>query len=72
MDISRFNADNTQRVTAHKPCTHLYICDGKGCSRNCADVGHDMCYHTSDEKHANTKCRRQRKFSNEHGVYVEV
>ena len=65
------NADNN-KVTDHKPGTHLYICDGTACNRNCAEAGHYECYHTTSEKHAATKCRRERKFVNEHGVYVEV
>ena len=74
MDYTKYvtNADNTKRVTDHKAGTHLYICDGKGCDRNCAEVGHDMCHHTSDEKHAKTKCRRERKFVNKQGIYLEV
>lgn len=73
MDISNARFDNDDRLTLNnKGCTHLYYCDGKGCDRNCAEVGYDVCRHTSNEKHAATKCRRNRKFSNEKGIYVEV
>lgn len=72
MDYYVTNADNTKKVTDCKTGTHLYICDGTGCNRNCAEAGHDACYHTTSEKHAATKCRRNRKFVNKYGVYVEV
>ena len=66
------NVNNTSRISDYKIGTHLYICDGTGCNRNCAEVGYNMCRHTSNEKHAETKCRRNRKFSNEKGIYVEI
>lgn len=74
MDYTKYvtNTDDTKRVTDHKQGTHLYLCDGTACKRNCAETGYDQCYHTANEKHAKTKCRRNRKFLNEKGIYVEV
>ena len=50
---------------------YLYLCDGKACNRNCVENGYEYCTHTENEKHAKTKCRRQRKFKAEHGVMIE-
>lgn len=72
MDYYVTKSDNTNRVTDCKTGTHLYICDGTACNRNCAEAGYDVCHHTANEKHAATKCRRDRKFINKYGVYVEV
>ena len=45
-----------------------YLCDGKACSKKCAE---NMtveeweayeCHHTQDENHARNKCRRERKY----------
>lgn len=74
MDSTKYvtNADNTNKVTDHKSGTHLYLCDGTACKRNCAEAGYDMCRHTANEKHAKTKCRRERKFVNKDGLYLEV
>ena len=74
MDSTKYitNVNNTNRVTDCKTGTHLYICDGTGCNRNCAEAGYDMCHHTTSEKHAKTKCRRERKFVNKDGLYLEV
>ena len=74
MDYTKYvtKTDNTNRVTDCKSGTHVYICDGTACNRNCAEAGYEACHHTTNEKHADTKCRRERKFINKHGVYVEV
>lgn len=50
---------------------YLYLCDGKACSKNCAENGYDECTHTKDEKHALVKCRRQRKFIVQHNAMIE-
>ena len=72
MDLMGRTYDNTKRRDLTKPGTHLYYCDGKGCDRNCAEVGHAECHHTSNENHAKNKCRRKRSFVNKDGIYVEV
>lgn len=74
MDSTKYitNVNNTNRVEDCKASTHLYICDGTACNRNCAEAGYDMCRHTTNEKHAKTKCRRERKFVNKDGIYLEV
>lgn len=74
MDSTKYitNVNNTNRVADCKTGTHLYICDGTACNRNCAEAGYDMCHHTTNEKHAKTKCRRERKFVNKDGLYLEV
>lgn len=74
MDSTKYvtNADNTKKITDCKTGIHLYICDGTACTRKCAEAGYNECHHTANEKHAKTKCRRERKFVNKHGVYVEV
>lgn len=41
---------------------YLYLCDGNGCKRNCAENGYKECTHTQKEEHARNKIRRQRKF----------
>ena len=45
-----------------------YLCDGKACSKMCAETmtpeewkAYD-CHHTQDEAHARNKCRRNRKY----------
>ena len=46
----------------------LYLCNGYGCKRNCAESmtqeewDNYNCHHTTDEKFAKTKVRRNRKF----------
>lgn len=74
MDSTKYitNVNNTNRITDCRSGTHLYICDGTACDRNCAEAGYDMCHHTTSEKHAKTKCRRERKFVNKDGLYLEV
>lgn len=74
MDYTKYitNVNNTNKVADCKTGTHLYICDGTACNRNCVETGHNECYHTTNEKHAATKCRRERKFVNKNGIYLEV
>ena len=50
---------------------YFYLCDGKACKRNCADVGYDMCIHTQDENHARNKVRRNRRFIKDGNLMVE-
>lgn len=50
----------------------FYLCDGKSCNRNCAEVGFAECHHTKDENHAKNKIRRERKFTCERDFMVEV
>ena len=51
---------------------HLYFCDGKACDKNCAENGYAECHHTGNEKHAATKCRRDRKFRVYDDIMMEV
>lgn len=51
---------------------HLYFCDGKACNKNCAENGYAECHHTANEKHAATKCRRDRKFKVYGDIMMEV
>ena len=54
-----------------------YLCDGKACSRMCANLSAEElkdipCKHTLKEEHAKNKIRRDRKFKNVKGALVEV
>lgn len=46
----------------------LYLCNGLGCDRRCAETmtkeewANYECHHTTDEAFAKTKVRRERKF----------
>ena len=51
---------------------YLYFCDGKACNKNCAENGYTECHHTANEKHAATKCRRDRKFRVYGDIMMEV
>lgn len=52
--------------------TYLYLCDGEGCKRNCAESGFDVCHHTKDENHAKNKVRRNRKFTSMNDIMYEI
>lgn len=54
-----------------------YLCDGKACSRQCANLSKDEwdkhpCHHTTDETHARNKVKRNRKFEHHKDGMVEV
>lgn len=50
---------------------YFYLCDGKACSRNCAETGFSECIHTKNEAHAKNKIRRERKMVKEGSFMVE-
>lgn len=62
-------SDN-QAMTNSK-AEYFYLCDGRACNRNCAEVGFAECRHTQNESHAKNKIRRERKFTYDHGFMVE-
>ena len=54
-----------------------YLCNGEACEKQCAKMTPDEwakhpCHHTTDERFAKNKCRRERKFVCEKGKMMEV
>lgn len=46
---------------------YVYLCNGEACSRQCKNLSPEEwakhpCHHTTDERFAKTKVRRDRKF----------
>lgn len=54
-----------------------YLCDGTACDKQCINLPKEEwdkhpCHHTTNEKHAKNKIRRDRKFETRKDGMVEV
>ena len=56
---------------------YAYLCNGEGCDKHCSQLTAEEwakhpCHHTTDERFAKNKIRRNRRFIMKHGKMVEV
>lgn len=56
---------------------YAYLCNGKACSKQCANLPLEEwkkhpCHHTTDERFAKNKIRRNRKFKRTKDTMTEV
>ena len=56
---------------------YAYLCNGEACSKQCKTLTKEewakcFCHHTTDERFAKNKIRRQRKFTMKNGKMMEV